>query len=446
PEDDRAGWMLAAVLGGLGVTLVTNTVTVLSNYVNVKLEQWMVLDFRSDLFRHAQRLSMTFIDSQRSGGLMYRINNQASTIGSVPLMIPPLARSALTLAGMFWIAYSIDRTMAGGSLAVVPALYAALGYYTRRVEPRLRRVKGMEAQSLSIVYEAGPILRVIVDFCRAPYEYMRFRRQGESAVAARVALTVQQTAFSLMVNTATAGGTALVLWIGAHRVLDGRLSVGDLLVLTSYIASVYQPLEAISTTVTNMREKMVGLRSALSLLDRVPEVREAPNAVRLPAVTGRVAIENVSFSYPKRKDTLRQVTLTIEPGQFVALVGPTGAGKSTLLSLIPRFYDPHRGRVLIDGRDIREVTLESLRSQISIVLQEPFLFSGTIADNIRYGRLDATDDEVVAAAEAANAHDFISRLPQGYDTPLGERGAQLSGGERQRIAIARAFLKNAPIL
>ncbi|HEX7086756.1 MAG TPA: ABC transporter ATP-binding protein [Vicinamibacterales bacterium] len=446
PESDRAGWMLAAVIGGLAVTLLANTVTVLSNYVNVKLEQWMVLDFRSDLFRHAQRLSMTFIDSQRSGGLMYRINNQASTIGSVPLMIPPLARSALTLAGMFWIAYSIDRTVALASLAVVPALYAAVGYYTGRVEPRLRQVKGMEAQSLSIVYEAITILRVIVAFCREPYEYRRFRTQGESAVAARVGLTVQQTAFSLMVNTATAGGTALVLWLGAHRVLDGRLTVGELLVLTSYIASVYQPLEAISTTVTNMREKLVGLRSALALLDRTPEVREAPDAVRLPAATGRVAIENVSFSYPKRKDTLRQITLTIEPGEFVALVGPTGAGKSTLLSLIPRFYDPHRGRVLIDGHDIRTLTLESLRSQISIVLQDPLLFSGTIADNIRYGRLEATDEEVVAAAQAANAHDFISRLPQGYETVLGERGAQLSGGERQRIAIARAFLKNAPIL
>ena len=446
PESDRGAWLLVAVAGGLAVALLANTVTVLGNYVNAKLEQWMVLDFRSDLFRHAQRLSMTFIDSQRSGGLMYRINNQASTIGSVPLMVPPLARSALTLAGMFWIAYTIDRTVALASLAVVPALYFAVGYYTGRVEPRIRQVKGMEAQSLSIVYEAITMLRVIVAFGREPYEYRRFREQGESAVTARVALTVQQTAFSLMVNTATAGGTALVLWLGAHRVISGRLTVGELLVLTTYIASVYQPLEAISTTFTSIRERMVGLRSALALLDRTPEVREAPDAVRLPAAEGRIQLENVSFSYPKRTDTLRQISLSVEPGAFVALVGPTGAGKSTLLSLIPRFYDPHRGRVLVDGFDIRQLTLESLRAQVSIVLQDPLLFSGTIADNIRYGRLDATDEEIAAAAEAANAHDFIARLPLGYETVLGERGAQLSGGERQRIAIARAFLKNAPIL
>ena len=446
PESDRSGWLLVSVLGGLAVALLANTVTVVSNYVNARLEQWMVLDFRSDLFRHAQRLSMTFYDRQRSGGLMYRINNQASTIGSLPMMVPPLARSALTLVGMFWIAYSIDRTVAVASLAVVPFLYLAVGYYTGRVEPRIRQVKGMEAQSLSIVYEAITMLRVIVAFGREPYEYRRFREQGEGAVTARVRLTVQQTAFSLMVNSATAGGTALVLWFGAHRVLEGRLTVGELIVVTTYIASVYQPLEAISTTFTSMREKMIGLRSALALLDQVPEVRQATDAADLPRADGHVSLENVSFSYPRRKDTLKQISLSIAPGEFVALVGPTGAGKSTLLSLIPRFYDPHRGRVLIEGIDIRQLTLDSLRAQISIVLQDPLLFSGTIADNIRYGDLGATPEAIIAAAQAANAHDFISQLPSGYETVLGERGAQLSGGERQRISIARAFLKDAPIL
>ena len=444
--NDRNGWLLVAVCGGFAIALLANSVTVLTNYVSSKLEQWMVLDFRSDLFRHSQRLSMTFYDRTRSGGLMYCINNQASTIGSLPMMVPPLARSAITLVGMFWIAYSIDRTVALASLAVVPVLYFAVGYYTGRVEPRIRQVKGMEAQSLSIVYEAIAMLRVIVAFGREPYEYRRFRDQGEDAVSARVKLTVQQTAFSLMVNTATAGGTALVLWFGAQRVLQGQLTVGELIVVTTYIASVYQPLEAISTTFTNMREKMVGLRSALALLDRVPEVRQAPDALHLPRAEGGIRIEEVSFSYPRRQDTLKQISLSIEPGRFVALVGPTGAGKSTLLSMIPRFYDPHRGRVLVDGIDIRQLTLESLRAQISIVLQDPLLFSGTIAENIRYGDLDATPEQIMAAAEAANAHEFVSRLPSGYDTVLGERGAQLSGGERQRISIARAFLKNAPVL
>ena len=445
-ESDRRGWLIVSVLGGLAVALLANSVTVITNYVSAKLEQWMVLDFRSDLFRHSQRLSMTFYDRQRSGNLMYCINNQASTIGSLPMMVPPLARSAITLVGMFWIAYSIDPTVAMASLAVVPVLYLAVAYYTGRVEPRIRQVKGMEAQSLSIVYEAIAMLRVIVAFGREPYEYRRFRQQGEDAVTARVKLTVQQTAFSLMVNTATAGGTALVLWFGAHRVLQGQLTVGELIVVTTYIASVYQPLEAISTTFTNMREKMVGLRSALALLDRVPEVREAPDAVRLTRADGHVRIENVSFSYPRRKNTLKDISIAIAPGEFVALVGPTGAGKSTLLSMIPRFYDPHRGRVTVEGVDIRELTLDSLRAQISIVLQDPLLFSGTIAENIRYGNLEATDAQIAAAAEAANAHEFISQLPSGYDTVLGERGAQLSGGERQRISIARAFLKDAPIL
>lgn len=446
PAHDRSSWLLVAVLGGLAVTLLSSSVKVLSNYVNARLEQWMVLDFRSDLFRHAQRLSMTFYDRQRSGGLMYCINNQASALGSLPMMVPPLATSAITLIGMFWIAYRLDRTVALASLVVVPGIYFAVGYYTARVEPRIRKVKGMEAQSLSIVHEAISMLRVIVAFGREPYEYRRFRDQGETAVSARVRLTVQQTAFSLMVNGATAVGTALVLWFGANRVLQGHLTVGELIVVTSYIASVYGPLEAISTSITSMREKMISLQMACALLEQKPEVVESPAAVALRRARGHIVFDHVSFSYPRRKDTLRDISLQIEPGQFVALVGPTGAGKSTLLSLIPRFHDPHGGRVLFDGTDLRELTLDSVRAQISIVLQDPLLFSGTIADNIRYGRLEASDAEIVQAASAANAHEFISRLPLKYETVLGERGAQLSGGERQRIAIARAFLKDAPVL
>lgn len=438
--------LVFAVLAGLGITLSENIVNVLHNFVTTKLDERMVLDFRSDLFQHVQQLSLTFHDRMRAGQLMYRVNNQAKSVGQVTLMLPPLLQNTLTLVGMFYIAYRIDAALALLSLTVTPFLYYSVGFYTNHIEDRLRKVKGMEGQSLAIVHEAISMLRVIVAFGRENYEYRRFRDQGETAVEERVKLTVRQTMFSLVVNTITAAGTALVLGFGAWKVLQGDLTVGSLLVVLSYIASVYTPLQQISSTIGALNEQVLGLQLAFELLDVEPEIKDAPGARPVERVEGRITFEGVRFSYQGRKDTLRDLTFEVPPGCVAAIVGPTGAGKSTLVSLISRFYDPGEGRILLDGVCIREITLRSLRDQISMVLQEPLLFSGTIADNILYGRLDASMDDVQAAARAAGAHDFIERLPKGYETRLGERGAQLSGGERQRISIARAFLKDAPIL
>jgi ABC-type multidrug transport system fused ATPase/permease subunit len=228
--------------------------------------------------------------------------------------------------------------------------------------------------------------------------------------------------------------------------MEGQLTVGELLVVLSYIGAIYAPLESISGTVGSLQEQLVGLRLAFDILDTDPEIVDRPSARFLARAEGSIAFEGVGFSYSQRMNTLVDVDFEAPAGQVTAVVGPTGAGKSTLVSLIPRFYDPHQGRVLIDGVDIREIKIKSLRNHISLVLQEPLLFSGTIYDNILYGRLEAGDDDVFAAAEAAGAQEFIQRLPKGYKTVLGERGAQLSGGERQRISIARAFLKDAPVL
>jgi ABC-type multidrug transport system fused ATPase/permease subunit len=308
------------------------------------------------------------------------------------------------------------------------------------------RVKGMEGESLSIVHEAISMLRVIVAFGREPYEYRRFREQGLRAVNARVDVTVRQTMFSLAVNMTTALGTAAVLGLGAYRVLEGKLLVGQLVVIMTYIAAVYKPLEAITYTLGTIQDKIVSQRVAFDLLDTEPEIKEPAQPLTTPGFRGEVAFEDVCFSYKGRTDTLKNISFRAEPGQRIAIVGPTGAGKTTLISLLPRFYDPSEGSIRLDGADTRTLALKTLREQISLVLQEPLLFSGTIAENIRYGRLEASDEDVVEAARAANAHDFIMRLPKQYDTELGERGAKLSGGERQRICVARAFLKNAPIL
>ncbi|MGN6189539.1 MAG: ABC transporter ATP-binding protein [Conexibacter sp.] len=438
--------LAVAVIAGLVFTALEHGLAVVDNYVNTKLDQSMVLDLRSDMFRHAQKLSMAYHDSKQMGKLMFQINTQAAAVGAVTVAIPPLLQSILTLVGMFLVIEQIQPVLALLSLTVVPFVYLSAGYYTRNIEPRVYTVRKLEGDSLTIVHEAMSMLRVIVAFGRERHEYKRFRLQGEEAVNARVHLTVRQTVFTLAVTMITATGTALVLAFGAHHVLQKDMTAGELVVVMGYIASMYKPLEQISTTFSSLQQAFISLRSAFELLETEPDIVERPNARVLSGVRGAVAFEHVDFAYRGRKGTLKDVTFRVDPGQCVAIVGPTGAGKSTLLSLLTRFYDPHSGHVTLDGHDVRDLKLESLRAQISVVLQEPLLFGATIRENIRYGRLEADDDEVEAAARAANAHDFVSALPKGYDTKLGERGALLSGGERQRISVARAFLKNAPIL
>jgi ATP-binding cassette subfamily B protein len=418
---------------------------VLEQYITTKVDQHMTLEFRGDLFRHAQRLSFAYHDQRRTGQFVAQINLQASAAGNLIMAIPPILQSVATLVGMLVIALSINVKLTLLVISVVPFIYYSTGHYVKRIEPRLIKVRGMEGESLSIVHEAMAMLRVIVPFGLESHHYERFREQGERAVDARVDLTVRQTVFSVIVNVLTAIGTALVLGFGAYQILQGELEGGRLLIMMSYTAAVYQPLEQMSATISSLQEQFVNVRGALDLRDAQVEVEDAPDALDIGRARGEITFERVHFSYQRRVDTLRDISFEARAGQRVAIVGPTGAGKTTLISLLPRFYDPAMGNILLDGTDIRKLTLASLRQQISIVLQEPLLFSGTIAENIRYGRLGASMEEVVQAAKDANAHDFITRLPDKYETRLGERGALLSGGERQRISVARAFLKDAPI-
>jgi ATP-binding cassette, subfamily B, bacterial len=423
-----------------------NAFTVLNHYLSSKIEQNMVLDLRSDLFAHAQRLSLTFHDERQTGMLMSQINTQAAAVGNIVMVVPPIAEATLTLIGMLVIATLIDWQLALLSLLVIPFLYRSFGIYGKRIVPRLQKVQSLEWRSLSIVHESMAMLRVIVTFGREDYEHQRFREQGQTAVDERVKLTVSQSLYTLGVQTVTAAGTSLVLGFGAWHVIQGTISLGELIVMMTYIASVYQPLEQLSLTVGSIHEQLVQFNASLDLLDTEPEVKEKADAVELGRARGRVTADGVSFTYMGRNATLSDISFDARPGERVAIVGHTGAGKSTLMSLLIRFYDPHAGQIKIDGVDLRDLKLNSLRDQISVVLQEPLLFSGTIEDNIRYGKLDATEEQVRDAARAANAHDFISGLPNRYGTVIGERGAQISGGERQRICVARAFLKDAPIL
>ena len=472
--NDRYGLLIFVVLAGLFLTIMVNGMAVLEDYVSTSLDQRMVLDFRSDLFRHAQRLSAGFFERNSTGKLMFRFNNAGSAVGKITVTIPDIVRNVITLVGMFIVVLFIDAELALLSLAVVPFLYYSVGDYSRRVVPRMHRVRAMEMRSISIVHEAITMLRVVAAFNREDREYRKFRDQGEEAVDARIGLTVRQTMFSLVVDGITAVGLAAVLGLGAHHVIQGELTIGELLVIVSYIQSVYTPLQSISNTAGSLQEDFVRLNAAMQLLHAPVEVTEDPDAIELGGVRGDISYQDVHFAYSERlralpdieeeealeeepvpdenqgaagrSEALRGISFDVNAGQVIAVVGPTGAGKTTLVSLLTRFFDPDEGRVLIDGTDIRKVTLASLRQNVSVVMQEPLLFADTIRENIRYGRLDATQEEIIEAAKNANAHRFIRQKKKKYNTRLGERGAQLSGGERQRISIARAFLKDAPIL
>ena len=441
------GWLLVlVVLSGWLLAVLGSGVSVADNYVNTKLEQMLALDFRSDLYDHALRMPLGFHQDTPKGNVMGRMVFESHAMGAIPVSLPSVAQSLFTLVGMLVIAVGLDLPVALTSMVVIPFVYYSAKYYANHIEPQVRAVKGLEWKALTMIVDALGMLRVIYTFGRERHEWTRFRRQGEQAVKARISVTMRQTVFSLFITLVTASGTALVLGLGAMHVRQGRLTVGQLLVLMAYIGSVYAPLEAISSAFTQLQDSVIALQLAFEFLDSEPGIEDAPGAVAVERAGGGVAFEGVTFGYAARRNTLRDISFDIPPGQVVAVVGPTGAGKSTLVSLIPRLYEPKAGRVLLDGTDIRELTLSSLRRQISVVAQEPQLFTGTVRQNILYGRLDATEDELIEAAVAANADEFVQALPQGYDTELGEGGAKLSGGERQRICVARAFLKGAPIL
>jgi ABC-type multidrug transport system fused ATPase/permease subunit len=439
-----------AAISSFVITATVQLVALASAYVNTTIDQNVTLDFRSDLFRHCQSLSQAFHDQKRTGDFMYRINFEAYAAGEMSVALGPLVQSLLTVAGMFYITYRLDPLLALIAIAVVPFVFSWSGYYGKRVEPRLLKARALECESLGMVNQAMAMLPVISVFNRQRYEHRLFVDQGKRAIDQRIGVTVRQTLFSLAVALTTAAGTALVLGIGAHQVLTGRLSAGGLLVIVGYIASVYHPLETISTTLSSFQEHLLALRFAKGLLETPADITDAPGAIDVRAATdqlrGRIEFRNVHFAYPGRERTLSDISFVAPAGSVTAIVGPTGAGKSTLISLMPRFIDPDQGSILLGSFDLRLLTLESLRDQISFVHQQTMLFDRSVLDNIRYGRMNATNEMVIAAAKAANAHEFIEQLGEGYGTRLGENGALISGGERQRLGIARAFLKDAPIL
>ncbi len=418
------------------------TLSVIKTYAGER----MVLEFRARIFKHVQRLSLAYHDSKGTSDSTYRIQYDASSVSSIAIDgVIPFLTSGFTLASMVIVIVSLDWQLAMVALAISPVLMLLALSYRRRLRPRYRAVKRLESSAMAVVQEVLTSLRVVKAFSQEDREEQRFVHRYGEGVRARIWLTVAEGAFSLVIAVLIAGGTASVMYIGARHVQSGVLTLGELLLVMGYLSQLYDPLRTISRKITSVQSSLASAERAFSVLDETPDVVERPGARSLGRASGHLLFEDVSFEYVQGHPVLQHVSFEARSGARVGIVGPTGAGKTTLVNLLSRFYDPLHGRIILDGVDLRDYKLEDVRNQFGIVLQEPVLFSTTIGENIAYARPEASFKEIVAAAEAASAHDFIQSLPEGYDTLVGERGMRLSGGERQRISLARAFLRDAPI-
>jgi ATP-binding cassette, subfamily B, bacterial len=444
---DRYTLLIILVVAGVLLQVTNQFVSAYGTQVQVDTGQRMVYDLRRRLFQHLTGLGLNHHITTSTADAVYRVDVDAYSIENLVMSgIFPLATSVTALTVMFGILLRLNVTIALLSLCVVPFMYLCLRYYTSTLVNREERVKELESKLLGRLYETFGAIRLVKSFAREPHELKRYAAAGETTMNARIRITWQQSMFSVVVSTITILGTALVVIVGGSFVMRGRLTVGQLTVVISYLAAVYGPLSAIAHTTGNLQGALAGSKRVRAMFALMPETIDSPDAVDATTVKGDIRFEDVGFNYPDGTQVLHDITFNANPGEMIAIVGLTGAGKTTLVSLIPRFYHPTTGRVLIDGIDARQYRVRSLRDRISIVLQDPVLFSGTIADNIGYGRLEATREEVEEAAKAAHAHDFVTRLAKGYDTEIAEAGGSLSGGERQRLSVARAILKNAPIL
>lgn len=430
------------------IELFLEACNVFSTYVLNSVALRMVFKLRCALFDHVQRQSLSFHDSKAVGDSLYRITWDSYCIQSIfSEGVMPALTSGLTLCGIAVVILTIDwRVVAAAVFVAVPLVILA-----RRLDGPMTeqstRVHERESDVSTRVQETLTGIRAVQAFGREQYESERFRKHASASLLASLRLTVLQSASQAVVGVVLAAGTAVVIWISARDVLLGRLTAGDLVLFAAYVTMIFKPLETLAYTAGAVQNAAAGSQRVLQVLDSVSSVADLPGAVDLrDRARGELVFDSVVFGYRPDRPVLRGINLSVPAGTSVALVGTSGAGKTTLASLIPRFYDPARGCVKLDGRDVREITLKSLREQVALVTQEPILFAASIRENIEYGRPGASDAEIRTAARSAGAHEFIERLPGGYDAQIAERGATLSSGQRQRLAIARAFLKDAPVL
>ena len=443
-----AGGLLALAVG---LVLAVALVSQLQGLGNTLLRAWvqerLVLDFRARLFRHVQRVSLAYHDTRGTTDSTYRVQRDALAIQHILTEgFIPFVSATITFVAMIYVMARIDWSLALIALAVSPGPVVIARVFRRRLRRQWREVKKLESAAQSVVQEVLGALRVVKVFGQEAREEQRFLGRCGDGMRARMRVAGLEGSYQLLVGLTTAVGTAAVLLIGIGHVRAGALTLGELLMVMGYLAQLYQPLRTIGQKAASLQLHLASAERAFALLDEPPDVEERPDARPLPRAGGAITFRDVSFTYGDDRPVLHDISFDIGLGTRLGIAGASGAGKSTLINLLTRFYDPTEGEVRLDGVDLRDFKLEDLRRQFAVVPQDPVLFSTSIAENIGYAKPGAPRDELIAAAQAANAHEFIVRLPQGYDTQVGERGVQLSGGQRQRIAIARAFLKDSPVL
>jgi ATP-binding cassette subfamily B protein len=431
----------------VGVALLKEIQSRASELTRTYVSETLILGFRARILRHAQRLSVVYHDTAGTADATYRIMWDANAISSIAIDgLIPILLAAITAVAMLAVIWTIDPQLGLVAVAITPILLVSTRRYRSIVRPRYRHVKQVESSALAAVHEQLTSLRVVKAFGQEDREHARFMTRASEGVRARLRLAASEGLFGVVNKGIVAAGSAGVLYLGALHVQAGVITLGDLLLILGYVALLYEPINTIASKIARMQSSITSAERAFTLLDERPDVAESPDAIPVGRAPGRVAFDHVSYRYGTGPLALDDLSFEVPAGSRVGVLGATGAGKTTLLSLLTRFADPNRGRILLDGIDLRYYRLADLRNQFGIVLQDPVLFSTTIAENIAYAREDASFKEIVDAARMASAHEFITALPRGYETMVGERGMSLSGGERQRISLARAFLKDAPIL
>jgi ATP-binding cassette subfamily B protein len=418
-----------------------------SSYFRTYVGGKITMDFKSRLFWHGQRLSLAYHDSKGVTHALYRIQYDSSAVRWVAIdgLIPMLS-AFVALISMLCVIALINAQLALIAMVVVPVLVILIKRYRQPLRQGWKAQKRLDNAAMTVINEVFSSLRVVKAFTQEGRERARFMHQAEAGLSAQLRVILLQGSFDLMTGIVTAAGTGVVLFFGAQAIQSGIMTIGDLLVVMAYLVLLYSPLQVIGSQLAGMQNAFASADRAYEFLDEQSDVTEMENALPLERARGEFRLSDVAFGYEPGVSILKDVSLEIPAGTRVGIVGKTGAGKTTLLSLLMRFYDTASGNIFLDGINIRQYRLRDLRQQFGIVLQEPVLFSNSIADNIAYGRTDAGTEEIITAAKTANAHDFIVNLPDGYGTVVGERGMRLSGGERQRIALARAFLRDSPVL
>jgi ATP-binding cassette subfamily B protein/subfamily B ATP-binding cassette protein MsbA len=440
------GLLLWAALGTVAIFLLGTGSSTFYNYFSLKIGQRMTFALASDLFAHLQRLSLIFHSRRPLGDMIARVTGDSYCVSTlVTDALIPAVQALVMLGAMFVVMFALEPTLAIIALGVLPFLGVVIRFMAEPIKDRSRAQRDLEGEMVSVVEQTLGAVPAVQAFTREPIEEQRFRHFANLTVLAYLRSTLAGIWFEIVSGVVTTIGTAGIIYLGGDLALRGKLTPGTIIVFLSYLGSLYDPLDSITSTTHTIQGAAAEADRVSEILEIDPEIQDRPGAVDA-TVDGAIRYEHVTFGYVPGRKALDDVSSEAHPGDVVAIVGETGAGKTTLANLLVRFYDPWEGRITIGGTDIRDFRHRSLRGQIALVLQDPFIFPLTIRENIAYGRPDASLEEIFAAAQAANAHEFIMRLPDGYDTEVGERGATLSGGEKQRLSIARAFLKDAPVL